>query len=416
MSRRIPISTTSQSNNNQSQRSNQQQQQQNQQQNQQGTRGGGQQQPKNWASSSLDIVFSFSRSQAFFGSNLPSSPSFVARYKRPQEFIDSEEENNNRNQNGGGDGNGEGEESSNNNLNRDGSRTTDRTNSEDRESESISATTDESWSEEEEDLDGENDEEEEDHSNEILQNWERNEVLPRNAVGLQHNLNSNLSNAGPSSSNNRRNRVLRSQDSSDGGYNNSSVVPTPSLEGFDYSLPVSNRPLKNKDREIQSSTSSTPLVQSPPNERTHLLVPKSSSNSFTPPTSFQPLIPSSSSKTPYSYSNSNPNHLKSNLHPTSNTNNRRFSVLSREDWSNAIEESRGKSTFGQTLFNAINILIGVGILAVPMAFGDAGWLFGSFLLIFCALITCCRFLFLSFRFLRNVFLNSFRNYDCFVNY
>lgn len=40
--------------------------------------------------SSLDLVFSYSRSHAFFGDNLPSSPSFVAHYRRPG-YRDEEE-------------------------------------------------------------------------------------------------------------------------------------------------------------------------------------------------------------------------------------------------------------------------------------------------------------------------------------
>lgn len=35
-------------------------------------------------------------------------------------------------------------------------------------------------------------------------------------------------------------------------------------------------------------------------------------------------------------------------------------------------------------------MVGVGLLALPLAFADAGWLLGSFLLLFCALITNCR--------------------------
>ncbi|KAH8927216.1 hypothetical protein BT69DRAFT_1258501 [Atractiella rhizophila] len=47
----------------------------------------------------------------------------------------------------------------------------------------------------------------------------------------------------------------------------------------------------------------------------------------------------------------------------------------------------GSSTFGQTLFNTINVLIGVGILSEPLAFSHAGWIGGSILLIFCGGVT-----------------------------
>ncbi|CDS03033.1 hypothetical protein LRAMOSA00435 [Lichtheimia ramosa] len=46
-----------------------------------------------------------------------------------------------------------------------------------------------------------------------------------------------------------------------------------------------------------------------------------------------------------------------------------------------------KSTFMQSIFNAMNVLIGVGILAFPLAFRYAGWLLGSLIFAFCALGT-----------------------------
>lgn len=46
-----------------------------------------------------------------------------------------------------------------------------------------------------------------------------------------------------------------------------------------------------------------------------------------------------------------------------------------------------RSTFLQSIFNAVNVLIGVGILALPLAFRLAGWIFGFIILIFCCLAT-----------------------------
>jgi hypothetical protein len=54
---------------------------------------------------------------------------------------------------------------------------------------------------------------------------------------------------------------------------------------------------------------------------------------------------------------------------------------------NKYTASVGGSTFGQTLFNSINCLIGVGILAEPLAFAYAGWLGGTLILLFCGLVT-----------------------------
>ncbi|KAI8079960.1 transmembrane amino acid transporter protein-domain-containing protein [Halteromyces radiatus] len=46
-----------------------------------------------------------------------------------------------------------------------------------------------------------------------------------------------------------------------------------------------------------------------------------------------------------------------------------------------------RSTFLQSIFNAVNVLIGVGILALPLAFRLAGWVYGSVILLFCCLAT-----------------------------
>ncbi|CAO3627268.1 unnamed protein product [Mucor hiemalis] len=45
--------------------------------------------------------------------------------------------------------------------------------------------------------------------------------------------------------------------------------------------------------------------------------------------------------------------------------------------------SHPKSSFTQSIFNSINILIGVGILALPLGFKSAGWAVGLFVFVFC---------------------------------
>lgn len=42
-------------------------------------------------------------------------------------------------------------------------------------------------------------------------------------------------------------------------------------------------------------------------------------------------------------------------------------------------------------FCSVNVLIGVGLLADPLAFADSGWIFGTLLLLFCALVTNCTY-------------------------
>jgi vesicular inhibitory amino acid transporter len=46
-----------------------------------------------------------------------------------------------------------------------------------------------------------------------------------------------------------------------------------------------------------------------------------------------------------------------------------------------------KSTFVQSVFNSINVLVGIGVLALPLAFRCAGWFFGSLVFLFCVLAT-----------------------------
>ncbi|KAJ7157928.1 transmembrane amino acid transporter protein-domain-containing protein [Mycena crocata] len=48
----------------------------------------------------------------------------------------------------------------------------------------------------------------------------------------------------------------------------------------------------------------------------------------------------------------------------------------------------GQSTFGQTLFNSIAILLGIGMLSEPLAFAYAGWGMGLALIIFYGFISC----------------------------
>lgn len=341
MSRRIPISTTSQSNqlpNNATTSNN------NRSNNQTNNN-------KNWQTSSLDLVFSFSRSQAFFGSNLPSSPSFVARYRRPNNINnvggegddESQPTTTDRDENLSGRGEGDDREG--------------RTESEERGDESVTTTTTDtdegSWSEEEDELGERGGERDQGEGRDDLL-WEvhhSQEILPRNAVG------------GTSSTvrdQSGRNRIRR-QESSDSSSNN----PVGNRNDFDYT---------NQNQLLSSSNSNSYPQTSPPlsrstttaTERTHLLVPKTS-------TTFSPSTPTSTQ-----------------------TQNRRLSIISSSEfWSERIEISRqGKSTYGQTLFNTVNVLVGVGLLALPLSFAESGWLLGGVMLIFCALITNCMSTFL----------------------
>ncbi|CAO3639807.1 unnamed protein product [Cunninghamella blakesleeana] len=53
----------------------------------------------------------------------------------------------------------------------------------------------------------------------------------------------------------------------------------------------------------------------------------------------------------------------------------------------AVTVQHKKSSFSQSIFNAINILMGIGIVSLPIAFKDAGWVFGILVFIFCLFLT-----------------------------
>ena len=53
-----------------------------------------------------------------------------------------------------------------------------------------------------------------------------------------------------------------------------------------------------------------------------------------------------------------------------------------------IERTVGESTVPMTIFNSTNVLIGVGILALPLAVKHAGWVIGLLFLTFAASVTC----------------------------
>lgn len=48
----------------------------------------------------------------------------------------------------------------------------------------------------------------------------------------------------------------------------------------------------------------------------------------------------------------------------------------------------GQSTYGQTLFNSIAILLGIGMLSEPLAFAYAGWVGGTVLIVFMGFLNC----------------------------
>ena len=60
--------------------------------------------------------------------------------------------------------------------------------------------------------------------------------------------------------------------------------------------------------------------------------------------------------------------------------------VEREDGS-IVNVVVGQSTLPQTIFNSVNVLIGVGLLSLPLGIRYAGWLIGMVYLLFCAAVT-----------------------------
>ena len=51
------------------------------------------------------------------------------------------------------------------------------------------------------------------------------------------------------------------------------------------------------------------------------------------------------------------------------------------------KDSLQRSTFVQSVFNSVNVLVGIGILAYPIAFRCSGWVLGTCIFLFCTLAT-----------------------------
>lgn len=60
--------------------------------------------------------------------------------------------------------------------------------------------------------------------------------------------------------------------------------------------------------------------------------------------------------------------------------------VERED-GKVVQVVIGQSTLPQTVFNSVNVLVGVGLLSLPLGFRYSGWLIGTTFFIFCALVT-----------------------------
>ena len=60
---------------------------------------------------------------------------------------------------------------------------------------------------------------------------------------------------------------------------------------------------------------------------------------------------------------------------------------SSADVASVPDEEHGKSTFWQTWFNTVNVLVGVSILSMPLAFASVGWVGGTVVFLLCGWLT-----------------------------
>ncbi|KAG2368254.1 transmembrane amino acid transporter protein-domain-containing protein [Suillus spraguei] len=99
-----------------------------------------------------------------------------------------------------------------------------------------------------------------------------------------------------------------------------------------------------------------------------------------------PLLKASPTCNRVSYGGSDTDtYVDGELHdPTGRPLVRRKSTVSLKNSSNHC----GKSTYGQTLFNSIAILMGMGLLSEPLAFAYAGWIGGTVLIVFMGFVNC----------------------------
>ncbi|CEH17214.1 Amino acid transporters [Ceraceosorus bombacis] len=295
--------------------------------------------------SSLDLVWSYSRSQAFFGDNIATEPSFVdRRWAGPALGT-------------------EGQDSS----------------------ELASDTGDETYSDYEEELEDEDGLEGE-FSNDVgvtlpgQMEWE--EPLPPNAVGRRRSATPIEGPAARHARNWRLSSLAREEDEDEERSRSRSRSPkrieasAPQRRGrvgggssrfrnsdssqFTEAEMSSGSELQNgrgagmrgaQSRSAQAQhTESTPLLSTSPTES----IPRRKSSA---------LSASGARRTSYA--------------------SKTASGLSHRSF----QENAGSSTFWQSWFNTVNALVGIGILALPLALSYAGWIPGIILFLLCGLLT-----------------------------
>ncbi|KAF9240946.1 transmembrane amino acid transporter protein-domain-containing protein [Melanogaster broomeanus] len=76
------------------------------------------------------------------------------------------------------------------------------------------------------------------------------------------------------------------------------------------------------------------------------------------------------------------------LSPPENTNDLSQTSLQASPGTVAQYHHSGRTTYGQTLFNCIAVLAGIGMLSEPLVFAYTGWFWGTVLIVFLGIVSC----------------------------
>ncbi|KAG9314517.1 transmembrane amino acid transporter protein-domain-containing protein [Chiua virens] len=158
--------------------------------------------------------------------------------------------------------------------------------------------------------------------------------------------------------------------------------PLDSMSSIDNSSAASNR-MQDPDQNFASETAlPTSGMRGPPNPRLPIKISRARETT--------PLLRKAASFTVYSSENT-----------ASSAGRADYNTLNRSDDASMVPQHStlpsstnveyrygGKSTYGQTLFNCIAVLLGIGMLSEPLAFAYAGWFWGTVLIVFFGLVTC----------------------------
>lgn len=309
-------------------------------------RGADNQQQPAWRSS-LDLVWSYSRSQAFYGNNIATSPSFVERRWAGQDLEEAdsiyEEEEESEYISGEDEESDDDDELSGEAQSRSGT---------DADTDTASMASDARFG----------------PSGEF--EWE-GEALPPNATRRTPRRRSKARD--------RRVEQLESADDEDDSSRSRSRSPKrlaaggqPLRERGSHTKLNPNRSDLQRRSQISSSVSGEPLRDPFADDDLGNNDGSSKDSEATPLLSSKRSTDAKRKSTPYGA-----------LHRASESG----AISTRSGDSTYTTPELGNSTLLQSWFNTVNALVGVGILALPLAFSYAGWIGGTVLFLVCGLLT-----------------------------